>query len=195
MDESSLVKTVVEIPTDVLDPLVKFVFDGTGYNDDEVYSQLVIPNLFPLYYQFRNVTDSGNIIMAVGMSKKEEIQMLDSEKSLDPFKGYLKKSPGTRLVELGISNGIFSAMRGVSYRFSEIMEFQKEGIVDGAILGIIFNNSLAYFYWCLSNISKGKRIGYIRNRNGSPDLNDRFHEMDMQRFIPGYNELRGHFNF
>jgi hypothetical protein len=191
--ENRLVKTIIGIPTDIFDPLVKFSFDKR-YNE-VVYTGFIIPNLFPLYYHFKNITDLGNIIMAKTMGREKDIPMLFSEKSLEPFKAHLKTSKKTRLMELGIDNRIFNLMRSVSYSGSDIMKFQMEGALDGGVLGAILDNSLAYFYWCISKVCEGRRIGYIKDHDGVPDMRDKFHEMNMQMFIPGYNEMKGHFNF
>lgn len=181
------IKTIIEFPSSILSPLVKICF-GEDVEEEHCYKK-IISTIFPLYYQFENITGLGNIVLAKDMLNKD-VNMLSSAYSLKDYRTEIENSLENKSLFFKVSDKILSIMMSVSYHRWEIMEFEEQGITDEEILFDISENSFAYYYWCLSRISEGKRIGRIGYKNRLPDLEGDFNELDMQKFIPKYDEKK-----
>ncbi len=189
MNEKQRISTRTKIPVDFFNFLLKECF-GKDLIKEEDYKNLITSIIYPLYYQFANITSLGGIILIKGMFPEKEPLMLASEESLQVWKEYLKTSKREKEFEFGVSHDIFRRMVGISYHGYEIMEFDEKGITDEEILNKITENALAYYYCCLSQINQGKRIGYVGYKRGKPDLEGKFTELDMQEFIPNYDNKK-----
>lgn len=119
--------------------------------------------------------------------------MLESRLSLRPIKEYLSRSSKEHFpLKFNIYFPPFEALLSLSYSKKEIMKLRKEEVKNKYLLRGIFDFATAYYYWCLSNIVDGRRIGcigYCKNRK--PNINGDFYEFDtMQKFIPSYDEMK-----
>jgi len=165
MKQEDRINTRIKVPVDLFDPLLKECFGKNLITGN--YMDLVIYNLFPLYYQFANMTSLGSIIVAKAMLPEKEPPMLASFEFLLGYKAYLKTSKIEKEFEFSVPYDIFGRMRSISYHGYEIMEFKEKGITNGEVLKEITENALAYYYWCLLQISGGKRIGSVEYRMGN----------------------------
>ncbi len=181
------INSTLDIPVDYFDSLLEDCFgESLGTSN---YKDLIIVNMFPVYYQFANMTSLGHPVIGKKEFLEENVPTLTSIDSLSVYKALLNNSEINAEIGFSIPYKMFRVLRSVTYHGYEIMDFEDKGISDEEVLHNIGENALAYYYWCLTCISDGRRIGTVGYKNGEIDF-DEFVEFDMQRFVPNYNEKK-----
>jgi len=192
------VKTDITFPTSLFYPLVKSCF-STRIKRKNCY-KFVIPDVLQLHFMFSNFKGLGKLIAS--KSTMGKYNFVPSDENLSEYKEKIKNCYETTVLTLKVPYETFIKTRSACYHGGDIMNFKEKGISDETILKEIDEDALAYTYWCMSEIRKGKRIGvmaYKRGhpdklgnypKKGSPDL-DTFVELPMQCFFPKYNKKKG----
>lgn len=190
-------------PADEFNPLIKKCLDcnlKNSYIDDLLFSRL-----FSSYGQFLNMTNKGYTVIGKTYREEENPPMLERRESLRPIKDYLERTSRKYFI-IGLETGsdVFETLLNLSYSKEKIAEFKKRGVRNKNLLEGIFDFAIAYYYWCLSSVADGRRIGIVNSIKNNqpvidkrfykeriPDIHGDFYEFDMmQRLIPSYNRMK-----
>jgi hypothetical protein len=190
MDEKRKVMESVEIPLDIFEPLIKECFNE--YLSPDNAEQLVLNHIYPLYKDFNMYLKHDSAVIARGLFPSKDDSCLISIDSLIPYTNVIKASELSIEVRLTKWNGKYHCLLNIFYDESDMEQFQKEKYPESKILSEITEKALAYYYWCLLNISNGKRIGLVAHNEKQPDITGKFMELMMDLHFPLYDKKKAY---
>jgi hypothetical protein len=193
-DEKDTIVIRKPLPPGVFNPLFKKCFgDDSEFSETssiESDKRLFDP-MFPLYQNFSMVMREIGPITAKGVSYEENPSQLYSRSSLIPYKKMMDQRIKNIYVPFFSTHPALETIKKIVYSGAELEKLASEKIGDEELFSRIFDDAKANYYWTLLKISQGKRIGFYRTINATPDDAWAFYEFpDMQEFIPQYDKLK-----
>lgn len=190
METAKMLQSRIDIPLDKFSRLIKE--NCSEELNENNCLDLVVRNMFYLYSHFSKTTSSHYIYASKGLCKEDSMLVLDSPAELRPYRKHLEKSSAILEFDYSIDYNYFVDLCNTVFHGNEIQRLENKKISARDNLDYIAQNALALYYWVNVQILDRKRIGVIGCRDGKPNPQGFFRELELNKIICNYDAKKSY---